>query len=673
MLAQRLLTEHEDAAQAQAEAKQVLETHRGVRHLNVEGNPLMQARGEEQEVWVKLVQSLTSLVALNRCCITRQTCAAAPRSHASSSAPVAFPLAAAGLCGDRKAGVGKGQGGVRKSAEASSGRVDIVLDGCLTRMVRAELVVLARALGRRGPSCCKSAGDGSAGGCSHRHLDPSCALACELARSNACWVRRISLRRCHLRVLCEEEGCGVGELVRLLGQVLAACAGEGGGVEELDIRENDLDVAGQDVGHALLELAGNRHLAIVNGVSLRNGSGGAGGRGGEVAVGDLRGDRNWRHLEAVVFKGALERIPASLGGRGWGDVTVCRLEGNQDLRSRGVCEAARALRACPALQELRMGLCGAGLKGARAVAESVPHWRGLTGLYFGGNYAGNEGCMALLLALAGVAPTHVHEGDWGRKLCRLQRLDLSQNCIGSWALREVAAASGEHEVVGENVSHFAANASWWMCGSEWWGGGQGARVWSVGDGSAKRHAGNRGKRQEGEAARGRNVQEVMAMLAPALCELNLSGNCLASASVGIVRGLAEGSPASRTSDCQGGNEGGGAPQSEPAHQLEVLKLDLSGCRIGAVDFRAGVWTWRAPTDKGTGGSACRQMQVQAEVREVDEIDWSVAALAEAVAALAARRQVDVELKDNGALEFRWDPPRNPQPSTLNPRALTSTA
>ena len=67
------------------------------------------------------------------------------------------------------------------------------------------------------------------------------------------------------------------------------------------------------------------------------------------------------------------------------------------------------------------------------------------------------------------------------------------------------------------------------------------------------------------------------------------------------------------------------------------------------------------------------MQVQAEVREVDEIDWSVAALAEAVAALAARRQVDVELKDNGALEFRWDPPRNPQPSTLNPRALTSTA
>jgi hypothetical protein len=173
-----------------------------------------------------------------------------------------------------------------------------------------------------------------------------------------CRVQTLSLRNCNLL------HCGA-ELVELLTEVVDACGsgcGNGGGLEELDVRGNGLNA---DLSQALFALANTRtSLAVINGVYLcascfatcktpqeQNFVHGTEG----LMVGDIRGDRNWTGLEAALLELSLGNgTPWSLGnGTPWClGVLCCVLDGNRGLGPQSVATACKALQVCSNLQAL---------------------------------------------------------------------------------------------------------------------------------------------------------------------------------------------------------------------------------------------------------------------------------------------------------------------------------
>ena len=411
-----------------------------------------------------------------------------------------------------------------------------------------------------------------------------------------CRVQTLSLRNCNLL------HCGA-ELVELLTEVVDACGsgcGNGGGLEELDVRGNGLNA---DLAQALFALANTRtSLAVINGVYLcascfatcktRQEQNFVHGTEGLV-VGDIRGDRNWTGLEAALLQLSLGYgTPWCLG------VRCCVLDGNRGLGPQSVAAACMALQVCSNLQALCLSRCGAGAQGATAVANCLSHWPKLTKLEFGGNSAGNRGCKEVLLALAG--------GGGGGVRPRIQHLDLSSNGIGRWSAEEGSA---------EEV-----NSRWWQ-----WG--------MLGD-RGRGGTGRVGRDGKGSSEDG-NVEEAMAVLAESLRHMDFSGNPLGSAAVGIVRGLSVGSTA------VGRGPAVGAQDSPIPLGNTSLHLDLSSCMIGPYVTAGAIAEFE---EEGRGDDDARGALAP---RNADEVHWSVDALAQAVASLAKVRHLDLELRANG--------------------------
>ena len=344
---------------------------------------------------------------------------------------------------------------------------DLVMDGCLSKHALAELHVLANALRVKLP-----------GG-----------------------LRRISLRRC---ALCKTaEGTAAGEALLLAALRRIVQAGGAQGLVELDVRDNDLGRwpgGCEQLAQSLFEqlIRDSPTLSILNGVVLRGvcREHGDGVGAFRDSVGNARYCKDWGPLEAVLLKQSLaQRCSACKHAKDGinrpvrcsfaANVTTFVLEGNRALGPSGVAAACQALQVCENLQQLGMGGCGAGLHGAEALAASLSCWKKLTGLFFGGNFAGNVGCRMVLLGL------------WRRHSlgALLMHLDLSFNGIGHW----------KHVLPEDKV--------WWTWGQ------RGAKAVRV-DESA-------------------SLDEVMQGLGLGLCSLNLSGNPLGSAAVSIVDGLAQ--------------------------------------------------------------------------------------------------------------------------------------
>jgi hypothetical protein len=417
-------------------------------------------------------------------------------------------------------------------------------------------------------------------------------------------VQTLSLRNCNLL------HCGA-ELVELLTEVVDACGsgcGNGGGLEELDVRGNGLNA---DVAQALFALANTRtSLAVINGVCLctrcfatcetREEQNFVHGTEGLV-MGDIRGDRNWTGLEAALLQ-------LSLGnGKPWClGVRCCVLDENRGLGPQSVAAACMALQVCSNLQALCLSRCGAGAQGATAVANCLSHWPKLTKLEFGGNSAGNRGCKEVLLALAGGGGGGAGNGHRQRVGPLIQQLDLSSNGIGRWSAEE---ASGEE-----------VNSWWWQ-----WG--------MLGD-RGRGGIGRVGRDGNGSNEDG-NVEEAMAVLAQSLRYMDFSGNPLGSAAVGIVRGLSVGSTA------VGRGSAVGAQDSPIPLGNTNLHLDLSSCMIGPYATAGAIAEFE---EEGRGDEDARGALAP---RNADEVHWSVEALAQAVASLAKVRRLDLELRENG--------------------------
>ena len=350
-----------------------------------------------------------------------------------------------------------------------TGRVvnqDLIMDGCLSKHALAELHVLAKGLRVK-----------LKGG-----------------------LRRISLRRCDLCKTASDTAAGEALLLAALRQIVQA--GGAQGLVELDLRDNDLGRwpgGCEQLAQSLFEqlIHDSPTLSILNGVVLRGVCCEHGDGVGAIkdSVGHARYCKDWGPLEAVLLKESLTQrcnackhaedgINSPVRCSFAANVTTFVLEGNRALGPSGVAAACQALQVCPNLQQLGMGGCGAGLHGAEALAASLSSWKNLTGLFFGGNFAGNVGCRMVLLGL------------WRRHYsgALLRHLDLSFNGIGHW----------KHVLPEDKV--------WWTWGQ------RGAKAVRV-DESA-------------------SLDEVMQELGLGLCSLNLSGNPLGSAAVSIVDGLA---------------------------------------------------------------------------------------------------------------------------------------